>query len=170
MQAYASDATDAAFAASNARFAQLVDWLAGDQAAGMTHAQLEERLHADGLGLLRDSLDLRASREQRLNQVVDGDGHQRGTAEGGHQRRLATVFGDVVVSRVAYRARGRANLHPADAALNLPAETHSHGLRRLAAVEAARGSFDDAAQAVGRATGVRLGKRQVEQLPRPRRG
>ena len=168
MQAYASDATDAAFAASNARFAQLVDWLAGDQAAGMTHAQLEERLHADGLGLLRqllqDSLDLRASREQRLNQVVDGDGHQRGTAEGGHQRRLATVFGDVVVSRMAYRARGRANLHPADAALNLPAETHSHGLRRLAAVEAARGSFDDAAQAVGRATGVRLGKRQVEQL------
>jgi hypothetical protein len=53
----------------------------------MTHAQLEERLHADGLGLLRqllqDSLDLRASREQRLDQVVDGDGHQRGTAEGG---------------------------------------------------------------------------------------
>jgi hypothetical protein len=168
VQAYASDTADAAFAASNARFAQLVDWLAGDQAAGMTHAQLEERLHADGLGLLRqllqDSLDLRASREQRLDQVVDGEGHQRGTAEGGHQRRLATVFGDVVVSRMAYRARGRANLHPADAALNLPAETHSHGLRRLAAVEAARGSFDDAAQAVGRATGVRLGKRQVEQL------
>jgi len=168
VQAYASDATDAAFAASNARFAQLVDWLAGDQAAGMTHAQLEERLHADGLGLLRqllqDSLDLRASREQRLDQVVDGDGHQRGTAEGAHQRRLATVFGDVVVSRMAYRARGRANLHPADAALNLPAETHSHGLRRLAAVEAARGSFDDAAQAIGRATGVRLGTRQVEQL------
>ena len=52
MQAYASDATDAAFAASNARFAQLVDWLAGDQAAGMTHAQLEERLHADGLTLI----------------------------------------------------------------------------------------------------------------------
>jgi hypothetical protein len=168
VQACASDATDAAFAASNARFVQLVDWLAGDQAAGMTHAQLEERLHADGLGLLRqllqDSLDLRASREQRLDQVVDGDGHQRGTAEGAHQRRLATVFGDVVVSRMAYRARGRANLHPADAALNLPAETHSHGLRRLAAVEAARGSFDDAAQAIGRATGVRLGKRQVEQL------
>jgi hypothetical protein len=135
---------------------------------GDDHAQLEERLHADGLGLLRqllqDSLDLRASREQRLDQVVDGDGHQRGTAEGAHQRRLATVFGDVVVSRMAYRARGRANLHPADAALNLPAETHSHGLRRLAAVEAARGSFDDAAAAVGRATGVRLGKRQVEQL------
>jgi hypothetical protein len=48
--------------------------------------------------------------------------------------------------------------------LNLPAEKHSHGLRRLAAVEAARGSFDDAAAATERATGVRLGKRQVEAL------
>lgn len=34
MQAYASDATDAAFAASHARFAQLVDWLAGTRPPG----------------------------------------------------------------------------------------------------------------------------------------
>ena len=43
-------------------------------------------------------------------------------------------------------------------------EQHSHGLRRLAALEAARGSFDDAAEAIERATGSRLGKRQVEAL------
>jgi hypothetical protein len=168
VQAYASDATDAAFAASHARFAQLVDWLAGDQAAGMTHAQLEERLHADGLGLLRqllqDSLDLRAVREQRLTQVTDADGHQRGSAEQGRQRLLASVFGQVTVRRIAYRQRGRADLHPADAQLNLPVERHSHGLRRLAALEAARGSFADAAQAIGRATGVQVAKRQVEEL------
>src|SRR5450759_5194954 len=48
--------------------------------------------------------------------------------------------------------------------LNLPEEKHSHGLRRLAAVEAARGSFDEAAGAVEPATGDRLGKRQVEEL------
>jgi hypothetical protein len=48
--------------------------------------------------------------------------------------------------------------------LNLPAEVHSHGLRHMAAVEAARGSFEAAAQAIGRATGVRVGKRQVELL------
>ncbi|HEY5986122.1 MAG TPA: ISKra4 family transposase, partial [Streptosporangiaceae bacterium] len=82
----------------------------------------------------------------------------------GHDRGLATVFGEVTVARIAYRARGRANLYPADAALNLPAEKHSHGLCRLAAVEAARGSFADAAAAVERATGVRVGKRQVEDL------
>jgi hypothetical protein len=168
MPGYASETAEAAFAASSTRFDGLVAWLTGDQAAGMTHAQLEERLHTEGLGLLRqllqDSLDLRAVREQRLVEVVDADGHRRGVAEGGHERGLATRFGQVTVRRIAYRARGRANLHPADAALNLPVEKHSHGLRRLAAIEAARGSFADAAAAIGRATGVRLGRRQVEQL------
>ena len=168
MPGYASETAEAAFAASSTRFDGLVAWLTGDQAAGMTHAQLEERLHTEGLGLLRqllqDSLDLRAVREQRLVEVVDAGGHRRGVAEGGHAWGLATRFGPVTVTRIAYRARGRANLHPADAALNLPVEKHSHGLRRLAAIEAARGSFADAGAAIGRATGVRLGRRQVEQL------
>lgn len=58
------------------------------------------------------------------------------------------------------------NLHPADAVLNLPVGRHSAGLQRLAAVEAARGSFADAREAIERASGVRLGKRQVEDLAR----
>src|SRR5664280_447468 len=37
----------------------------------------------------------------------------------------------VQVTRIAYRARGQANLHPADGGLNLPADRYSHGLRRL---------------------------------------
>jgi hypothetical protein len=157
-----------AFTASQTRFASMVDWLAGDQAAGMTHADLEERLHTDGLALLRqllqDSLDLRAEREPRLDEVSDTDGVRRGTAQTGRERLLATRFGDVVVARMAYRQRGHTDLHPADARLNLPVEKHSHGLRRLAALEAARGSFDDAAAAIERACAVRIGKRQVAGL------
>jgi hypothetical protein len=48
--------------------------------------------------------------------------------------------------------------------LNLPEEKHSHGLRKVAAVEATRGSFDQTVEAIGRATGVGLGKRQVQDL------
>lgn len=48
--------------------------------------------------------------------------------------------------------------------LNLPTEKHSHGLRRLAAIESARGSFEQAVEAIERITGQRLGKRQVQQL------
>jgi hypothetical protein len=50
--------------------------------------------------------------------------------------------------------------------LNLPEEKHSHGLRRLAALEATRGSFGEAAHAITRSTGVVIGKRQVEELAR----
>ncbi len=168
MQAYASDGMGEAFGASQARFEAILAWVGGQQAGDMTHAQMEERLHTDGMRLLRqvlqDGLDLRARREQRLSEVYDADGQPRGTAETGHQRELLSRFGQVTVGRVAYRARGRANLHPADAALNLPVEKHSHGLRRLAAAEAARGSFDDAAAGIERATTVCIGKRQVEQL------
>ena len=66
----------------------------------------------------------------------------------------------------AVSATSTRNLHPADAVLNLPVGRHSAGLQRLAAVEAARGSFADAREAIERATGVRLGKRQVEELAR----
>jgi hypothetical protein len=90
----------------------------------------------------------------------------RTRAETAHSRPLATVFGPVTVSRMAYRAPGAPNVHPADAQLNLPEEKHSHGLRKLAAVESARGSHEDAAAAITRATGVTIGKRQVEELAR----
>ena len=168
MPAYASATAEASFAASYTRFDGLVAWLTDEHAAGLTHGELEERLHTEGLGLLRqllqDSLDLRAVREQRLGEVVDADEHRRGVAEAGHARGLATRFGPVTVTRIAYRARGLSNLHPADAVLNLPVEKHSHGLRRLTAIEAARGSFEAAVSAVRRVTGVRLGRRQAEQL------
>ena len=116
--------------------------------------------------LYQDHLDLRAVRERRLDEVLDADGVSRPSVEAGHGRTLTTVFGEVTATRLAYRRRGQTNLHPADTALNLPAEKHSHGLRRLAAVEAARGSFDDTVAAIARATGQRVGKRQVEELLR----
>ncbi|MCA1605915.1 MAG: ISKra4 family transposase, partial [Acidobacteria bacterium] len=57
-----------------------------------------------------------------------------------------------------------ANLYPADATLNLPTGKHSHGLRHLGAIEAGRGSFEQAGAALERASGVRVGKRQLEAL------
>jgi len=160
--------TTDAFTASRACFVELLDFTEGAQAATLDHAGLEEQLSTRGRELLRqlyqDHLDLRAERETRLVSVADADEVTHRRVEADHERALATVFGQVTVRRLAYRAPGTANLHPADAALNLPAEKHSHGLRRLAAAEAARGSFDEARTALDRVTGTGLGKRQVEQL------
>jgi Uncharacterised protein family (UPF0236) len=158
-----------AFEASRAIFEALVGQLADpDGVLDASHAELEELLTTRSRELMRqllqDHLDLRAQREQRLHEVTDAERVVHGSVETGHTRALTTVFGQVMVTRLAYRRRGHTHLYPADAQLNLPVEKHSHGLRHLAALEAARGSFDDTAEAIERATGVRLGKRQVEQL------
>jgi hypothetical protein len=156
-----------AFGGSRACFEDIAGWLEATESASLSHAELEDDLDRRGRELLRrllqDHLDLRAEREARL-EVVDVDGIAHRSVEAGHTRALATVFGAVSVERLAYRHRGATNLHPADGALNLPDERHSHGLRRLAAVESTRGSYDDAAEAIGRATGVAVAKRQVEEL------
>lgn len=169
MQGYVP-ARDDAFAQSRERFGELEDWLASEEAAGLQHADLEEQLDARGrkllCQLLQDRLDLTAAREVRRHDVAGEDGVVRTRAEHGRTRPLMTKFGQVTVSRIAYRSPGRGNVCPLDAALNLPEEKHSHGLRKLTAVEAARGSMEDARAAVTRATGVGIGKRQLEAMAR----
>jgi hypothetical protein len=162
-----------AFARYRAAFDALVI-LGSAQAGGWTHDQLEDHLQTDGRELLRlllqDHLDLRALRERhavatgRVGPITDADGTAHRKVEQGRVRHLATVFGTVQVTRCAWRADGARNLYPADAALNLPGRLHSHTLRRKAAIEAARGSFQAAEQAITRACGKVAGKRQIEQL------
>lgn len=168
MPAYAVEAARAAFDASRQQFDKVVSWLEGAESARLTHAELEAQLQSEGRELLRrllqDHLDLRAEREERLDEVIDADGVARRSVEPDHTRPLRAVFGEVVVRRMAYRKRDHENLYPADAALNLPHEKHSHGLRRLASIESARGSFEAAVAAIERSTGRELGKRQVELL------
>jgi len=156
-----------AFAPTRSGFDEMVCWLGGTESAALDHAELEDQVERRGRELqrlmLQDHLDLRALREQRVR-PVDATGIVHANVEPGHSRQLATVVGAVSVSRLAYRHPGTSNLHPADGALNLPAELHSHGMRRLAAIESSRGSFDDASEAIERSTGVAVAKRQVESL------
>ena len=69
----------------------------------------------------------------------------------------------MTVTRCAWRKPGAPDYRPADAALSLPAGRHSHTLAKLAAVEAARGSFDAAHAAITRRCGKVIGKRQLEE-------
>ena len=169
MQGYVP-AQDGAFAESRRCFGELENWMASAEAAGLQHGELEEQVDVRGRELLRrlfpDRLDLTAAQEERRHDVAGEDGVVRTRAERGRVRPLVTKFGQVIVSRIAYRSPGRSNVHMLDRALNLPEETYSHGLRKLAAVEAARGSHEAACAAITRATGVRIGKRQAEELAR----
>lgn len=160
--------TAAGFERSTRLFGELAEWAASDQARALEHSELETRLVEDCRELtrvlLQEHLDLRAQTEQRTGGVIGAEGVPRRNVERGHERDLHSVFGKVEVRRLAYRARGQENLYVADAQLNLPAAKHSHGLRRLAALEAPRTSFEDAQAAILRQTGQKLGKRQLREL------
>jgi len=153
-------------------FTALVTDLQDPAAGRLTAGEVEELLAGRGREVLRqmvqDHLDLRAVREQeaareRGRAVMGADGITRSRVETGHRRLLATLFGTVGVTRCAWRRPGAGNLYPADAALSLPAPRHSHTLARLAALEAARGSFETAHAAITSRCGPVIGKRQIEQ-------
>lgn len=108
-----------AFAGSRVRFEAVVSWLESAPAHALSHGELEQQLQVDARELFRqllqEHLDLRADSESRIADVSDHAGLPRPSAEPGHQRGLATVFGDVQVRRIAYRLGhqcGAANLHP----------------------------------------------------------
>ena len=158
------------FAGSEEAFAQAVGWLAGPGAAGLGHAAgeegLAERVREIGQRLFQAYLAVRAAAEPRLAEVTGPDGVVRRRAERGRTRALASVFGPVVVSRIAYRAAGVPAVHRLDAGLDLPLGRHSHGLAKLTASEAVRGALEQACVQVRIRTGCKLGTRQAQQLVR----
>ena len=171
MERYAPVEGSDPFAASAELFTTLAGELQGYEAARLTAAGLEDLVEGRGRELLRqllqDHLDLRAAREEQAARArhpaaAGTDGITRTRIEAGHGRLLATLFGTVQVARCAWRRPGVPGFCPADAALSLPASRHSHSLAKLAVIEAARGSFDAAHEAITRRCGPVIGKRQAE--------
>lgn len=144
----------------------IITALQSADAAALSHSALEQLLSARGQELLRTLLQAHLDTRgpgAAAGPVRGADGIDREQARV-HERELSTIFGAVQVRRLGYGADGVESLHPLDAALNLPAEQYSFGLRRRAAEEAAKGSFEETVQSLAAQTGTAVGKRQVEQL------
>lgn len=112
------------------------------------------------LAVLRGFFDARAAAEVdshaagELAAPIDAAGVRHGRVEPGHLRRQCTALGPVTVHRLAFRAPHAENLYLADEQLNLPPGLHSWPVAKLAAIESARGSFHDAAEALTRTCGA----------------
>jgi len=117
-------------------------------------------------GLVQLALDVQAEREVRLPGVTGEDGVERARAEPGHGRPVVTLLGEVRVRRIGYRSgvRGVLSLFPRDAVLNLPPLGYSWQLQRLAEMSCRSVSYEQGRQFVLAATGVSVGKRQLEQI------
>lgn len=154
------------FERSGEAFGDIVGFAGSREADEMTESELEreleERVRELKRQLLQDHLDRRGG-GAAIGPVRDRAGHERSEARE-HTRKLRTTFGDVEVRRWGYGGEELDSLHPLDGELNLPPELYSLELRRRVAREVARGSFEEAIEAVGETTGVHVPKRQAEEL------
>lgn len=154
------------FTIARQMFEELPTYLLSEEGRSMNHSEMERELEQRGRELMRvlyqGWLDQQAP-GQTEDPVVDDQGNERTRKRIG-SRDLATVFGTVTVRRMGYGGEREESLHPLDARLNLPQERYSHELRRRAAEEASRSSFDETVKTLASYTGTRIAKRQVEQL------
>ena len=148
--------------------------LTGAGAAAMTLEAMEQLVVVRGRELLRAvfqfGLDAGADAEVRLPEVAGADGVRRTPAGRDHARTIVTTVGQVQVRRIGYRAKGKARgkgvpaLFPRDAVLNLPPRRYSWPLQQLAALSARDGAYGLAQEFVRAATGITIGKRQLEEI------
>ena len=144
----------------------IIGYLDSEEASFMTHSDLERELEKKGRELMRILLQehLQARGPGQCEQPVRGaDGVERSPVRL-QERKLETVFGTVSVERLGYGHKAAESLRPLDAELNLPEERYSLELRRRVAEEAAKSSFDQTLESIGKTTGAHVPKRQIEEL------
>lgn len=154
------------FLASCERFEGMLGVLDSEKGYGMTISDLESVLEAQARELIRTMLQEHLNRRapgEAQGPVRDADGIERDRMQY-QERNLETVFGTVRVGRIGYGIEGSESLHPLDAALNLPEELYSLGVRRRVAEEAAKISFDEVEETIRRHTGAKVPKRQLREL------
>jgi hypothetical protein len=151
-----------------AHFEHLLGRLMDDETQRLTHGEVEALVHTEGDELLRrltqGYLDQRSAEERVQERVVGEDGRSRTHRREGCKRHLESRFGEVGVTRRGYGGRGLESVFPLDAALNLPPNKGSHGLREVLVEELIPGSFDEAVAHLARAGGGQMAKRQAEEV------
>ena len=150
--AWDAEPSDDPYAETEARFDALLRMARSPETQRMSHSEWERLLAEEGQKLLRQLYEDRIAEQAQAEvsePVVDAQGCER-TRKRPQRRELETIFGTVEVTRTGYGAVGEASLHPLDGQLNLPDERYSLEVRRRAALEASKGSFEEAVQTLKR--------------------
>ena len=159
-------ANDSPFCESRQDMKKLEDELSSEAAMQAPLHEIERMLATHGREMLRAMMqahfDLRSAQERRV-EVRAADGVERAKVRRG-SRKVETKFGEVELERNLYQAPAAEALAPLDAAMELPDEKYSYEVRRIAAEESARASFDEVVELIRKQSGAEVPKRQVEEL------
>jgi len=159
-------AAEGALVQADRKYAALKAQILGPELDGESAAGIERLLHREGFEVLR--LLFQGCLENRsLNRpegpVIGDDGVERTHGRKDTERTLATIFGDVAVTRIAWTSRGADARHPTDGELNLPSVKYSLELQRQISIAAAQMPFEASIESVERTTAGSIPKRQAEE-------
>lgn len=158
------------FSDAYAQYCEVVQTLSAEERQGWEHGEVERTINTLGTELLRrlfqGYLDHRYAHESYQSEVLGSDGEARPHRRKQTKRKLETLFGEVVVSRVGYSTQKPdvSALYPSDGQLNLPTDKYSDELRRRVAEESSKVSFSETSSTIARTTGGAVGKRQCEEV------
>lgn len=155
------------FSIANEKFEQLKFEVSSQQTLSLSHDEVERLINDKGREVLRElfqsHLTLRGLSEP-VEPVKGADQVERTHYRRGTKRTLMSILGEVNVLRARLEGRGISSLSPIDGDLNLPLDSFSFEVRRIAAMNAARMSFDATVGQIEDSTGAKVAKKQVEEL------
>jgi len=148
------------------RFHQMLYHL--EERKGADHRAIESLLEEEGHEVLRLAFQgwLDARRREEVSQDVVGEDGKVRTHHREASRVLETLFGSVEVRRDQVSGRGMDGRAPMDAALNLPRDSFSFGVRQRVAEAAAISSYDATSKMMSSTSGAEVAKLQAEVLVR----
>lgn len=160
---------------ARASFADLERWIMSAKTLELTLDDVEREQEKRGREAQR--LLLQAHMNQRglgdvgpAIEVVEGEGRGKRTRRHGerrhHSRRVLTIFGALVVHRLAYHAAEAASIHPLDEQAQLPERTFSYEVQRRLVIGMVQGPYDEALERVHESTGLTVSKKSAEDVLR----
>lgn len=151
------------FSDAHEKFNEIITQLQSEHCADQEHGTIEQQLQTDGFALLRALfqgwLDLQADKELQAASIYSADGKKLTHVKKQTKRKLTSLFGEVIVTRMRYSQHKESSVSPFDAKLNLANDQYSDGLRHRVAKEAIRGAFDNVVEVIQETTSGHVPKR-----------
>jgi hypothetical protein len=148
------------------QFVKMTDFLQSHASNQLDLSGIEAFLAQDGRTLLRHLLNAHVAKRgvgDIGETVLGSDGIMR-THKRLRTKTMKTLFGPIMLSRLAYSTRHASSLFPLDAMLNLPQVNVSYTLQKHLILEVINSAFDEARESLVRWTGVSIPKGQAQRI------
>ena len=155
-------------------WANLGQWMLSTEALKLSLSEVEreqeERSREANRLLLQAHMDQRGRGDVgEAVEVVEGKtGRKKRTRRHAerrvHGRKVLSVFGLLVIRRLAYHADGASSIHPLDEQAQLPARKFSYQVQRRTVLGMIQSPYDEALEGVQEWTGLRISKESAEAI------